>query len=78
MTADVQSKSVFEKSSEPTVSKDTLNREKLISSVNVQPAVPLFILYYTIYPDENNVMKEYGDVYGYDRVIYQYLQNYMK
>lgn len=78
MTADVQSKSVFEKSSKPTVSKDTLNREKLISSVNVQPAVPLFILYYTIYPDENNVMKEYGDVYGYDRVIYQYLQNYMK
>ena len=55
---------------------DTLNRRKLISTLKVEPRIPLFITYYTLYPDPSGKMEEFADVYGYDRVIYQYLNNY--
>lgn len=55
---------------------DTLDRSRLIGTLKVEPKVPLFITYYTIYPDQKGHLREYGDVYGYDRVIYQYLRNY--
>ncbi len=59
------------------VEADRLDRAKLIKSVQVKPTVPLFITYYTLYPNENNVMTEYPDVYGFDSVIYHQLLNYL-
>ncbi|MCH3980380.1 MAG: hypothetical protein LKE41_00385 [Prevotella sp.] len=55
---------------------DTLDRSSLIGTLKVEPKVPLFITYYTIYPDQKGHLREFDDVYGYDRVIYQYLRNY--
>lgn len=56
---------------------DTLNRKLLIRTCYVKPKVPLFIIYFTIYPDKNGVLTFYDDVYGYDQVIYRQLKNYM-
>ncbi|KGF34921.1 peptidoglycan-binding protein [Hoylesella buccalis DNF00853] len=61
----------------PAVEPVRLDRAKLIKSVQVKPTVPLFITYYTLYPNENNVMTEYPDVYGFDSVIYHQLLNYL-
>lgn len=42
---------------------------KLVKRLNVEPKVPVFILYYTIYPDHNGKMTTYPDVYDYDEVL---------
>lgn len=55
---------------------DTLDRSKLIGTYHVEPRVPIFIDYYTLFPDPKGTIREYSDVYGYDKVIYQYLNNY--
>lgn len=57
---------------------DTLADKKLtIKSVKVNPQVPLFIAYYTLYPMAGGRMVEYPDVYGYDKVIYGMLRKYL-
>lgn len=56
---------------------DTLQRKKLVGSVNVTPQVPIFILYFTLYPDHSGRLESFADVYGYDKVIYRALQNYI-
>ena len=55
-----------------------VDKSKLIGSLKVEPEVPLFITYYTLYPDRYGQLEEFPDVYGYDRVIYNYLGNYTK
>lgn len=56
------------------------DRSKIIGSIPVEPEIPLFITYYTLYP--NNSKQEFPwdsfpDVYGYDKVIYTFLnENY--
>ena len=81
MTADVSKKKmetyIDPETGDVVESKDTLDKDKLIKTLDVSPEVPVYILYYTIYPDENNELKEYNDVYGYDRVITGQLRNYM-
>ena len=54
-----------------------VDRKRLINSKSLKPSVPLFITYYTLYPDENGVMQDYPDVYGYDKAIASYLLNYI-
>lgn len=49
----------------------------LLESLNVSPSVPLFITYYTIYPDEKGFLKKYPDIYGYDKVISKYIKPYL-
>ncbi len=56
---------------------DTLQRKLLIGKVEVNPQVPIFILYFTLYPDESGKIEIFEDVYGYDGVIYRQLQNYI-
>ncbi|MBR1688898.1 MAG: L,D-transpeptidase family protein [Prevotella sp.] len=51
---------------------------KLIHSHNVSPRVPLYIIYFTIYPDLHDQLQYYPDVYGFDGVVYQHLQPYMR
>ncbi len=56
---------------------DTLNRSRLIGSVNIKPSVPIFILYFTMYPDAEGNMETFRDIYGYDTLIYRQLRNYI-
>lgn len=55
---------------------DTLRRNLIIGSKKIEPVVPLFITYYTLYPNAQGHMCEYSDIYGYDAVINHYLSNY--
>jgi murein L,D-transpeptidase YcbB/YkuD len=52
---------------------EDLERSKLLRSVEVSPPVPLFITYYTAYPDTNGQLQYYKDVYGYDDVLFEHL-----
>ncbi len=58
-------------------SPDTLKRNQLINVVDVVPSVPLFISYYTLFPDVKNRLCAYDDVYGYDKVIYSHLKYFL-
>lgn len=56
---------------------DTLQRDKLVYAIPLKPKVPLFIVYFTIYPDPSTGrLADYRDVYNYDKVIWDYLKNY--
>ena len=60
---------------------DEANREKtrLVSSLKVSPRVPLYITYYTVYPDpQTGALCTYPDVYGYDKALGKALAPYMK
>lgn len=70
-------KSKDELSPEQRAVADTLKRKMLIGKAEVEPKVPVFIWYYTLYPDVNGVLRTYGDLYGYDSLIYNYLKNYL-
>ena len=52
--------------------------KQLIGYVPVKPRVPLYILYYTLWPDAAGMMQTWPDVYGYDDVIWKNLQPYMR
>ena len=56
---------------------DTLDRRRLVGTVKVEPAVPIFLYYFTLYPDPDGRIEAFADVYGYDRVIYDILKNYL-
>lgn len=73
MTADVGSHDEL-----PPEKRPKLNKKMLVRSVKIEPQVPLFLTYYTIYPDKDNHLVSYPDVYGYDGVMWEYLQTYMK
>lgn len=60
---------------------DSLNdKSRVIGSIKVEPQVPVYLAYYTVYPmagKDKRGWTEYPDVYGYDKVIYEYLvKNY--
>jgi len=48
---------------------DDIDKSLLVSSVKVNPEVPLFITYYTVYYNANGQLIDYDDVYGYDDVL---------
>ena len=54
-----------------------INRDRLIRQVSVEPEVPLFITYFTLYPDQYGQLQEYRDVYGYDKAIIKHLTPYI-
>ena len=56
---------------------DPINRKMLIRSQKVEPQVPLFITYYTLYPGAGGALVGYDDIYGYDQVIYKRIQKYL-
>lgn len=76
MSADVSSlgKKRDELSEEQQMVADTLKRDMLISRVDINPQVPLFITYYTLYISKDGRVEEFDDVYGYDAVIYNQLR----
>lgn len=50
---------------------------RLISNKAVNPAIPVHILYFTIYPDANGNIATHPDIYGYDAVIRRCMQTYI-
>lgn len=56
---------------------DTLRRDMLVGRVGVKPPVPIFIVYFTLFPDADGTLRSFNDVYGYDDVVYRCLQNYL-
>lgn len=59
------------------VSDGEANRH-LVSSLSVSPRIPLYIVYYTLYPEPGGDLKSYPDVYGYDKVIEQNIKPFMQ
>ncbi len=57
------------------------DKSMMVGSVKVEPQVPIFITYFTLYPIAHGKgygMREYADVYGYDRTIYDFLSTYFR
>ena len=52
--------------------------KKLIGYVGVEPRVPIYIIYYTIWPDEGGTWQTWPDIYGYDQVMWNALKPYMQ
>ena len=48
---------------------------KLIGYVPVKPRVPIYILYYTLWPDADGILQTWPDVYGYDDVMWKQLKS---
>lgn len=53
------------------------NRRMIVRNIKVDPQVPLYITYLTLYPMAGGRMAEYADIYGFDKVIYSALQPYL-
>lgn len=56
---------------------DTLDRKRLVGQVKVEPSVPIFILYFTLYPHGDGNWDSYRDVYGFDAPILERIRNFM-
>jgi murein L,D-transpeptidase YcbB/YkuD len=56
-------------SMEADMSDPKRDRRKLVGSKKVDPQVPIFIVYYTLFPVPEGELKSYPDIYGYDSVI---------
>lgn len=55
---------------------DPIKQKMMLRSLKVEPQVPIFITYYTLYPDKSGKLVAYNDIYGFDPVIYSRLQKY--
>lgn len=50
---------------------------RLLSYMKVSPAVPVYVLYYTVYPNpETGALETYPDIYKYDELISKNLQHW--
>lgn len=57
--------------------EQTKDRKRYIGSLSLTPTVPLFICYYTLYPDRKGRIRTFPDIYGYDAVLYEQLKTYL-
>ena len=46
----------------------------LVSSLKVSPSVPIYITYFTFYPDSRGKLAAWPDVYGYDDVLWRWIK----
>ena len=58
--------------------EDEEKERNLVRSISVKPRVPLKIGYYTLYPDSTGELREYPDIYGYDKFILSNIKQYQK
>ncbi len=70
-------KDVFVSDKNKDAEKPKLDKKRYIKHLKLESVVPVFITYYTLYPDKNGAMRDYGDIYGYDPVIYDHLSRFM-
>ena len=50
---------------------------RLVATLQVTPHVPLYITYYTLYPDLSGRIQSYPDVYGYDQSVWTHLKRFI-
>lgn len=55
-----------------------IDKKRLINNVDVKPAVPIFITYYTIFYDGDDRLIPFDDIYGYDDALYKELAPFNK
>ena len=53
-------------------------RNKIIGYIPVKPRVPIYIIYYTLWPDEAGVLQTWPDIYGYDKVMWNQLKPFVE
>ena len=70
--------SVMYAKTEDVKEKIDIDKDKLVNTINVDPQIPVFITYYTLYPDTQGALHTYNDVYGYDRALYKELKPFIK
>lgn len=57
---------------------DKQNTHVHTRAVNINPKIPLFITYFTLYHDASGTIQSYPDVYGYDDLIARGIKPFMK
>ena len=62
-------------SMEADISSPKREWRKMIVSKKVEPQVPLFIVYYTLFPVPDGELQSYPDVYEYDSIIAKALRS---
>lgn len=60
------------------IKKVHVDRDKIINSVKVEPAVPVFITYYTVFYGIGGNLVSFDDVYGYDDALAEELSPFVK
>jgi murein L,D-transpeptidase YcbB/YkuD len=68
----------MKKDSEGNPIPSSVAKDSLVKEVSVVPHVPVFLSYYTLYPDNSGNLVSYPDVYGYDKRIIEQLKPYAK
>lgn len=58
--------------------RERYDKSKIVRNIKIEPNVPLFITYYTIYYGAGGHLVSYEDVYGYDDVTIENLYPYIK
>lgn len=58
--------------------RSNIDKSKVVNSVKVEPQIPLFITYYTIYHGNGTGLVSYEDVYGLDDVTIEQLRPYIR
>ena len=49
---------------------------RLLTYHKISPRVPIYIMYYTMYPNpQTGVMETFPDIYGYDKPVYEKIQS---
>ena len=47
---------------------------RLVGSLKVSPSVPLYITYFTLYPNVDGQLSAWPDVYGYDELLWRWIK----
>lgn len=55
----------------------TKDRERYLANLPLSPTVPLFITYFTLYPDRKGRVRTFPDIYGYDAILFDSLKPYL-
>ncbi len=55
-----------------------IDKKKLLRTLPVEPGVPTFITYYTLYPNPSGELIAYDDVYGYDNLLMGKLADFIR
>lgn len=56
------------------ISSPSFDRRKMVGSKKVDPQIPIFIVYFTMFPVPGGELQSYPDIYEYDSVIGQALR----
>lgn len=53
------------------------DKNHLISVLAAKPQIPVYILYFTLFPDANGKIESYHDIYGYDTIMLAEMNRYI-